>query len=314
MLEHNKVFACRHKDENIRYNSTSGGMFSALSEYVIGQYGYVVGVRYNQNFQSEHSIASTLEECKQFVGSKYSQSFIGDIYIQVKNLLEAGALVLFTGTPCQVAALHSVLNKNYENLISVDLICMGIASPGVWQSYLDYEFAGQTIKSINLKDKRFGWHRFSVKIDAENKQIHEVGGQNVFMNAYVSGKLMRKSCYQCPFKGKNRFSDLTIADCWGIEQIDPSFDDNKGVSVVFVNTQIGCEIFQRIANSLDFFEITQEQATKYNVYYNICRPLTKERDKFLLLFRKNPVECFKKNNPHSFVFKVKAKLQRLWRN
>ena len=275
-----KAYACYNLDKETRYNSTSGGLFLALCKEIINRGGYVVGVEFDDKFNPHHSITKEYKRCLNFSGSKYPQSDTGYTYKEIKTLLDNDEMVLFSGTPCQVAGLKSFLKINYPKLFCVDIICMGVASPKIWQSYLKHEFNNDEINYVKFKDKKYGWTKYSINIRSKTKELHEFGGRNVFMNSYVLGHQMRESCYGSKFKGKNRFSDITIADCWGVEKIIPDWDRHDGISVALVNSEQGDFLFQITQKNLEYKEIFYEKAIKDNPYYSI----SKERPSFNKLF------------------------------
>lgn len=266
-----KAYACYNLDKDTRYNSTSGGMFLAICKEIINRGGYVFGVEFDDNFYPRHSFTKEYQGCLNFSGSKYPQSDTGYIYKKVKTLLDNDELVLFSGTPCQVAGLKSFLRKSYPKLFCVDIICMGVASPKIWGSYLRHVFDNDDINYVKFKDKKYGWSKYSINIRSKTKELYELGGRNVFMNSYVLGHQMRESCYECQFKGKNRFSDITIADCWGIEKIIPDWDRHDGISLALVNSEQGEYLFKITQKNLEYKKISYEMAIKYNPYYSISK-------------------------------------------
>ena len=267
-----KAYACYNVDEKTRHNSTSGGLFLALCKTISNRKGIVYGVVFDEKYNSIHQSSHSYEDCKKFSGSKYPQSDTELVFCEIKEKLKDKTRpVLFSGTPCQVAALRSFLGKEYDNLFCIDIICMGVASPFLWKEYIDKEFPGHDITDIKFKDKKYGWKKYSIKIQSEKKIIHELGGRNIFMNSYVQGYQMRESCYKCYFKGTNRYSDITIADCWGIEKMIPKWDTFEGVSVAFVNTRKGATLFDYSKEYLISQEVSFDQAIKYNPYYTVSK-------------------------------------------
>lgn len=268
-----KAYACYNLDKDTRYNSTSGGLFLAICKEIIDRGGYVVGVEFDTNFNPRHAITKEYQGCLNFSGSKYPQSDTGYIYKDVKTLLDKDEMVLFSGTPCQVAGLKSFLKKDYSKLFCVDIICMGVASPKIWQSYLNHVFSNDDVDYVRFKDKKHGWTKYSINIRSKTKELHELGGRNIFMNSYVLGHQMRESCYECQFKGKNRFSDITIADCWGVEKIIPEWDRHDGISVALINSDQGNFLFKIAQANLEYKEIPYEKAIKENPYYSMGKEL-----------------------------------------
>lgn len=265
-----KTFAATNNNEEIRRNSSSGGVFSALAEKTICKGGKVYGARFQNDLSVVHCKADTLDGIAQFRGSKYLQSELKDIYKAVRNDLNKGIEVLFSGTPCQIAGLKLFLQKNYENLIAVDFVCHGVPSPTVWQSYLDLFRKETEVTSVSFRNKEFGWHRFGVFSD------------NHYMQVFLSNISLRPSCYQCPTKKGRSGSDITLGDFWGIENINPEIDDDKGISLLLVNTKKG-EIF---CNNLDIWvkEENYQYAVKYNPSIEYSVPESFVRTKFFSVF------------------------------
>ena len=243
-----KVYAAKHADDEIRMKSSSGGIFTLLADQIIDKGGVVFGARFNENWEVVHDYTETKEGLAPFRGSKYVQSNIGNSYKLVEEFLKTGREVMFTGTPCQVAGLKKFLRKDYENLLTVDFVCHGVPSPMVWRKYLEEEIARQgnnsVVTGVNFRDKSTGWKKYSFvlnfsKASADGEQntvFSSVFTDNAYMNAFLSDLSLRPSCYACPAKVGKSGADITIGDFWGIENIQPTFDDDKGTSLVFINT------------------------------------------------------------------------------
>lgn len=281
-----KVFACKNKDLNIRIDSTSGGVFTLFAEMVLKKNGVVYGVVFDQNFNVKFARAETLDEIKGMRGSKYPQADLGNVFCSVKTDLECGKNVLFVGTPCQVQGLKAYLGTCPAGLVSLDFICLGVGSPGVWKRYLFENYKVERIEDIRFKDKRDGWHRFSTVIKTKDTEIVTPGSLNAYMSSYLSGCNVRPSCYSCRFKNiKGRVSDITISDCWGIEHIASDFDDDKGISNVFINTDRGADLFDSVRSELDYMEIPFDDAIRYNLYYTELIKVDGLREKFWKIYR-----------------------------
>lgn len=271
------VFACKNRNNSIRQTSTSGGFFSALAESILSIDGHIYGAKFDDKFNVIFDMASN-NGYEKFKGSKYPQAELHKTFKNIKYDLEQGINVLFVGTPCQVQGLTAYLNKKYENLYLVDFVCMGVASPGLWRKYLK-EIAGkEKIISVKFKDKTVSWHKFHSIIETQSKVIDSLGGSNIFMKSYLTCYNLRPSCYECRFKGLNgRCSDITISDCWGIEKIEPEFDDDKGISGVYINSDKGRLIFDACEKIVESRKISFEDAKTDNPYYDkkACRPLNR---------------------------------------
>lgn len=261
------AYACYNKDENIRLNSSSGGIFSLLAEKMIDRGGVVFGAVFNDNFEVEHKYIETKENIELLRGSKYVQSKIGTSYRQVKDFLESGREVLFSGTPCQIAGLKNYLVKAYSNLLTVDLICHGVPSPYVWQKYIKFREnkAGSEISKITFRNKKMGWRQYSVSfLFTNNTEYNKIYSNDLYMTAFLKNISLRPSCYNCRFKTLNRPSDITLADFWGVQNIFPEIDDDKGASLIFINSQLGEKIYSEILDNIVYKEVDILDAVKYN--------------------------------------------------
>lgn len=279
----NKVFICKNLDYDIRINSSSGGIFSILAKKIIESGGSVFGAKFNEQFQVQHVEVSSKDCLYMLRGSKYVQSDINDTYKQTKKILDKGKTVLFTGTPCQIGGLKSYLRKDYEKLYTQDFICHGVPSPKVWQNYLKYindkENIGD-IKRINFRNKENGWNKFNIEIQGDNKYLSPYF-EDEYMKAFLNNISLRKSCYNCLYKGKSIVSDLTLGDCWGINKIMPEFNDDKGTSVVIINSEKGKKLFNDIKHNIEFIDIAINEVIKYNSALIKSVKYEKNREKFL---------------------------------
>ncbi|MCM1054180.1 MAG: Coenzyme F420 hydrogenase/dehydrogenase, beta subunit C-terminal domain [Bacteroides sp.] len=253
-----KCYAAWSKDENIRFQSTSGGVFTHLAESIIDEGGAVAGARYRSDNLVEHALIRKKEDIEQLRQSKYVQSDIGLLFREVKDELKNGRPLLFSGTPCQCAGLRSYLEKEYDNLYLCDFICRGVNSPLVYLKYLNEleEKYGSKVKRVWFKNKTFGWNNFATKIIFEDGQEYIADREtDPFMLGYIKSKTtlyMRASCYQCHFKGVSRNVDITLGDFWGVNKVDPKIDSYNGVSVVMLHSFKGDELFQLILKNLSF--------------------------------------------------------------
>lgn len=263
------AFAAMHMDEQVRLNSTSGGVFTLLSKWVLEQDGFVFGAAYTGTFQVAHRCAQRLEDVEPLRTAKYAQSAIGNTYIQIKSLLEEGFYVLFSGTPCQIEGLRAYLNREYERLILVDIICHGVASPAVWQHYIDYrsikDASGTAPAAINLRSKESGWPKYSVHFDYENSNCYSaINSEDPFLRGYVGNLYLRPSCYQCQFKGASRNSDFTLGDYWGVWSQLPEYDDSKGVSLLLLHSEKARKIWVQMSAEVKCQEIDCMKALEEN--------------------------------------------------
>lgn len=287
------AYACKNRDNGARDLSSSGGVFSLMCNYVISKKGVVFGAAFDESFSVSHMYAETLEECEKFRGSKYVQSKIGDSYIKAKQFLDSERVVLFSGTPCQIAGLEAFLIKKYENLIMIDIACHGVPSPSVYKKYIDLleEKNKSKISSISFRDKSTGWSKYSFRVDFENgNKAKEIGCNNIYMKGFLSDIYLRPSCYECKFKKPVTSADVTLADYWGIQKIHPDFDDDRGASLVLVNTKRGQDIIKNISSHIDIIKTDLEYAVSCNPC--IARPVKYncKRDEFFNEFHKNDIE------------------------
>ena len=258
-------YACYNLDETIRLKSSSGGVFTALAEYVISQQGVVFGARFDKEWNVIHDYTESLSGLDVFRGSKYVQSDIKDSFSKVQSLLKRDKIVLFTGTPCQVSGLKLFLRKEYKNLLTMDFICHGVPSPSIWKSYLKETSPKlDRIKYISFRDKTFGWKKFSLHIQNLNqaKSILEPLNRNLYMKGFLQDLYLRPSCYDCSSKNYTSGSDITVGDFWGIQNEVPEIDDDKGISCILVNTNKGKIIIDKL--NLYYKQMELSQIDKYN--------------------------------------------------
>lgn len=249
------AYAVKNKNDTVRQNSRSGGVFTAITDQYLENNGIVYGVALDENFEAFHARATQSEERDLFRGSKYIQSKVGTAYQEVKEDLINGKSVVFSGTPCQVNALKSYLGKvNCENLLLVDIVCHGVPSVKIWRDYLKYYEKKENGKVVQVdfrNKKKFGW-----AASKETIWINEKSYDNdLFINLFNSGVIEREACFNCPYKNLERPGDITIGDFWGIEKVIKDFNDNKGVSLVICNTSKGQKCFKNIENKLKSIEV-----------------------------------------------------------
>ena len=243
------VYAALNNNEEIRKDSSSGGVFTILAEKVINEGGVVFGAKFTDDWQVEIVPSETIEGLAAFRGSKYLQARMGNSLKQCKQYLRDGRKVLFSGTPCQIAGLKHYLRKDYDNLIAVDFVCHGVPSPKVWERYLKEvtEAGKRAIQDIKFRDKPQGWKRFNFTLNYDEADksysMSSYNGDNHYMRAFLSDMILRPSCYNCQAKSGRSQSDITIGDFWGIETVLPTMDDDKGTSLVLVHTEKGKQIF-----------------------------------------------------------------------
>lgn len=263
-----KVYAAVNKDKDVVAKSASGGVFTALYESIIMDGGCVVGVRYDSNMNAVYDIAQTLKECENFSGSKYVAPSLGvELREIIKEKLDNGVKVLFSGNPCQVAALKKYLGKEYDNLLLVEIICRGVPSPKIFRKYISYLENKYESKVINFEfaSKKTGCKSPLVKVSFENgKKLCEFAKYNNFNRAFLNNSICRPACYNCEFTGNTANSDIVIGDYLGIEKVIPDLNKWDGVSLLIINTEKGIRMFDKIKDSLDYYESNLEDAFRAN--------------------------------------------------
>ena len=259
------AYACFYQNEAVRKQSTSGGMFSAIAEKFLEKKAAIVyGVKFDQRFCVKYGKTCKQEELFLFRGSKYVQCRAEKIFTEIKDQLEAGKNVLFSGMPCQVEALICFLGKDYGNLYTIDMICFGIASPLVWNLYLNEFHKRGEIEQIIFKDKRYGWKKWSVKFKENGIEKYFQKNENLYMNSYIQRINIRPSCYQCKYKGIERKSDFTIADCWGIGEQNIRLNDDNGLSAILIHTEKGKKFFELIKRNIEYEEYEPDELMQGN--------------------------------------------------
>lgn len=249
-----KTFIGYNKNEEVRKSSSSGGIFSLASDWILKQNGVVFGAAFDENFEVCHMAAETAENLSKLRSSKYVQSRLGDAYPTVQQYLENNRKVLFTGTACQIAGLKQYLTKDYENLYTMDVLCHGVPSPKIWKMYLEDkkdQYDAQ-IEKIEFRNKESGWKNYSIRIEFDNHQRYSViFDEDKYMQMFIGNIDLRPSCHHCRFKDFPRISDMTIGDSWGIEKYMPDMDDDRGTSVIFTHSEKGNEMLKEIRESLN---------------------------------------------------------------
>lgn len=279
-----KAYACINKDESIRMQSTSGGMFTLLGMAIINKGGVVFGVCFDEKFGAYHTYCEKTEDLTKFRGSKYLQSDIGLSYRKAKEFLDVGRYVLFTGTPCQVEGFKAFLGKNYEKLYLQDIICHGVPSPLVWKKYKEYKErkANSELKEMSFRSKKEdGWKKYHIDMIFNNNFAYNINhNDDVYMKAFLKHLSLRESCTSCMFKKNNRLSDITLADFWGIQNVIPEMDDDKGTSLVIVNSEKGKELMKLIQNKMICKEVNFSEAISWNPSFNNVSKSNKNSNKF----------------------------------
>ncbi len=262
-----EVFACWNKDRNVRRYSASGGMFTLFAEAVLKKNGVIFGAVYDtETGVVQHRMAETPEELRAMSGSKYVQSHIGNTYREVKKEIETGRMVLFSGTPCQCAGLGNFLGSQPENLYLVDFVCHGVPSPTVLKTYLLAMEQNDRIQNISFREKNPSWETFSMKLTFESgKEYISDMYTDPYLRLFLGDYDLNSCCYNCRYASLSRGTDITLGDFWGyISEKYRFFDDNKGISLVMVNSSKGKSLFEKIKTEAVYTKKTMSEAAAGN--------------------------------------------------
>lgn len=259
-----KAFVVQNRNDGILRESTSGGAFSAIAKWVINQNGVVFGARLNQNFEVEHYAVEKYEDLKFFRNSKYVQSNIGQTYSQVRNYLKDGRKVLFSGTGCQLEGLLHYLGRSYENLYTVDVICRAVPSPLVLRKYLEMQQQrGMKIDDVKFRDKCHGYKYSTMSLfTSNNRDYHEGIDTDVYLRAFFSGMSFRPCCADCKFRKRHRRTDMTIWDCFTIDEFSKDLDNDRGATRILVHSPRAIKIVHEMESDLKIVEVNVEKAIK----------------------------------------------------
>ena len=332
------TYAAYNPNEGILMSSSSGGVFFALAKRIIEEGGVVFGAKFNEQWEVVHDYADTIDGIKAFQGSKYVQSTIGDVFLLVEKFLKNERKVMFTGTPCQTAALRLFLHKNYgHQLLLVDIVCHGVPSPLIWRDYIKFInkqidttknrnkdsstslciFKKLELTSISFRDKTIDWNQYGFSYSfrikdnscstdkttiAQHIRSFEPANVNLYMKGFLQNLFLRPSCYSCPSKCNKSNSDITIADYWGAEIEHPNFYSSMGTSLVMINTQNGKKYFNSIKIIKE--KSSYQQALAHNPSIKISSPKNKKGyDTFWGLYPTNGLNAI-----HSAIAKMRPSL------
>lgn len=316
---HAKVVVAYQKNEKKRMKSRSGGVFVAVSEVVLKEQGVVYGAGFNDDLIVQHMRATTPDERNTFCGSKYVQSDTKSTFRTVFEDLQNNKRVLFSGTACQIAGLYSYLEKKgiagkFDNLITVDIVCHGVVSPEIWKENLNEisEKLGTKPRIADFRDKSFGWGSHIESYACGNKKITSERYTAIFYENIC----LRPCCYNCHYASVVRVSDITLADAWGIHRAVPDWDFEKGVSLVLLNTEKGCQYFEKAQGDLTTKEVSIEQFMQPNLQYPSNRPTN--RDEIMELYKKRGYValadwCEKKRKISIRKNRIKSKIVKIMR-
>lgn len=314
------AYAAISGDEAMRMESSSGGIFTELAREIISQGGVVYGAAYDETFTVKHCCATNEEQLQKFRGAKYAQSDLADTFTEIAGRLAKGQKVLFSGTPCQVAGLKAFIGDN-DNLYTADFVCHGVPSPMAWKEYIQYraneDSDGEYPASINLRSKSTGWSRYQYSnvFRYKNGEVHSAkSGDSLFMKLFTGDYINRECCENCHFKGYSRVSDVTLGDFWGIWDIDSAMDDDKGTSVIFIQSEKGDRLWQNIRHRITAKAVTLEQASAQNPSMLKSSAANTNRELALCKIRDGKIdtceEFFKIQKP-TILARIKGKVKRM---
>ena len=281
------VFTATYSNDKILRHSSSGGVFSALSEIILNNGGVVFGAVFDKNWCVHHAVAKNLDELENMRSSKYVQSQIGDVYRQVKDALNSSE-VLFSGTPCQCVGLKNFLGKDYDNLLTVEVICHGTPSPALWEYYVGELGYAHDIANINFRSKRNGWGDgiyIDINFYDKGHTINKVPS-DLYGRLFLRNVSLRPACSSCKSRFPNGKADLSLGDAWGIKDFAPEMDDTRGVSIVFVHTAKGKDFFERA--NLKTKQIKFTEPLKKNKLFISPTAAPSRREAFFAELAKNP--------------------------
>ena len=310
------VYAAWNLDSEVRISSTSGGVFSALAEVFLKHGGYVVGAVYDEDFSIYHEVTNSIDRIPLLKQSKYAQSMLKDVFIQIRELLREEKMVLFCGTPCQSAGLQKFLGKSYVNLYCCDFICRGVISQKVYHKFLS-DMAKKTktsVSNVHFKNKDYGWNQFSTKLTFKDGSVyHKDRNQDYYMLGYLKHNLyLRPSCHECRFKTIPRNSDISLGDFWGIGNYKSELDNNKGTSVVLINSTKGHELFEWASDKLFAERRTLDEVLKGNACLLNVAEAGKYREYFFANIDKVPFDTLiKKIDETALGLSYKEKILRM---
>lgn len=260
------IIAAKNKNDEDLNNSSSGAIFPLIARSILKQGGIVYGVAFNNDFGVEHIAVEDVDCLSKVYGSKYVLSDC-KVFPDVKAKLKEGRIVLFSGTPCQVGGLKAYLKQEPENLYTIDNICHGAPSQKVWKEYLTELTQGRKIQSITFRDKTNGWRHYRVVIKyMDGSEYNADHDQDLYMRGFIDNIILREACYHCKFKGiETRQSDITLGDLWGVWDFLPEMFDDKGTSLLFINSKKGKKLVNGMRDAIITSDVDEKQAIAWNV-------------------------------------------------
>lgn len=288
VISKNQYFGMRAKSEEIRYSSSSGGIFSVLAQFILSQQGVVYGAGYDVDMRVRHKEIASLSQLAQIRRTKYVQSSMSGIYSGIERRLAEDRWVLFCGTPCQAQALRNFLGRSYEKLVTIDLVCYGVPSPGIWNDYVKYlerKHEGK-MTDFSFRDKRNRDNGQTCSYIIDGKEYVSLLHQDKYCVMYFSDLILRPSCHKCGFCTTDRGSDFTIGDFWGIERVRADLDDGMGMSMVITHTSKAETLWNQVKKEGMWFACKEEELKQPQ----LCSPAvpSKLRGCFILLYKMFP--------------------------
>ena len=306
-LEKIETYAAKNKNISEQKASSSGGIFSAIANYIIENNGVVYGSAFNDKIVVEHIRVNNKEDLAKLRGSKYVQSNTKNTFKETKKDLESNRLVLYSGTPCQIAGLKSFLNKEYNNLITIDVVCHGVPSPKIFNKYLKWleKKNKSKIKKYDFRNKEKKKWGHIAKVAFDNGKIKYINFTlDPYYKSYINSKINRECCYSCKYANTDRVGDITLADYWGIEKKHPDFYDENGVSALLINTQKGKMILNKIKKNIILKDTILKNIVKNNS--NLKEPTHRVQDRDMIYANINKLN-FEKYIRKNLKFKKKLK-------
>lgn len=288
-----KAFAASHLNKELLIKSSSGGVFSALAEHILDIGGVVCGCIFDDNLNAVHICTEKKDDLCKIRKSKYIQSDIGLIYRDIKKSLIDGKHVLFTGTPCQVAALYAFLCKEYDNLTTMDLVCHGVPSQLMFDKFikhLEKRYKTKIVK-FDFRSKKYGWQRYTMEFtDVRNRSVNIGKAREFYIRSFTGGDIIRSSCLSCKYACANRIGDITIGDLWGYEVFDLKCDTCNGTSLFTINNEKAAKWLDVLRENLFFEEIDYSIAVKKNCCLHTPTSQGKNRDIYMQAFKEDKIE------------------------
>ena len=274
------IYAFQNKTEGILEQSSSGGMFSLIADWILSQGGVIYGAQFDDSFMVVHSRATTQEEVLKFRTSKYVESKFDEVFNTICEDLKSGNPVLVSGTPCQISAIRkyvSLRKADTTNLYLTDLVCHGVPSRKVWADYLDilkqkYMKPDDQITSVNMRSKKFSWDKQVIDIETSSGNLDIVNDDFSFNKFFLTLYCHRPSCFNCKYTSFKRPGDISLSDFWNADQARLAFNPDGGVNEVLLNTEKGVRLFEEISSAGHKQKINKRVAWQPHLEYSAKKP------------------------------------------